>query len=79
MGKWKIALGKRHDRTDNDIFGKNFYNDDNLNIQSFNDVITTNNNIIIVKGDLDIKTENESMKQNDNNILLIYINIKYWR
>ena len=46
------------DKTDTDSLGKILINDGNFNIQSFNDAITAKNNITVVKGVFDIKTEN---------------------
>ena len=46
------------DKTDTDSLGKILINDGKFNIQSFNDAIIAKNNITIVNGVFDIKTEN---------------------
>jgi len=46
------------DKTDADSLGKILINDGTFNIQSFNDAIIAKNNITIIKGVFDIKTEN---------------------
>jgi len=45
-------------KTDTDSLGKILINDGSFNIHSFNDAIIAKNNITIVKGVFDIKTEN---------------------
>ena len=46
------------DKTDTDSLGKILINDGSFNIQSFNDAIIAKNNITVIKGVFDIKTEN---------------------
>jgi len=46
------------DKDDTDSLGKILINDGIFNIQSFNDAITAKNNITVVKGVFNIKTEN---------------------